>query len=77
MEKHTGKKLSLRREVINVIFGVLPLVVFCFFIFLFFIFFMAAPVAYGRSQARSRMGAGAAAAGLCHNHGNTGSEPHL
>ena len=35
----------------------------------------AAPVAYGSSQARARIGA--AAASLCHSHSNTGSEPHL
>ena len=40
-----------------------------------FCLFRAAPVAYGSSQARCRIGAGAAAAGLCHS--NTGSEPHL
>ena len=34
--------------------------------------FMVAPAAYGRSQARGQMGA--TAAGLHHNHSNSGSE---
>ena len=33
------------------------------------------PMAYGSSQARGPTGA--AAASLCHSHGNTRSEPHL
>ena len=37
--------------------------------------FRATPAAYGSSQARGRMGA--AAAGQCHSHSNSGSEPHL
>ena len=37
--------------------------------------FMAAPVAYGSSQARGRIWV--AAPGLYHNHNNTGSKPHL
>ena len=37
--------------------------------------FMAAPSAYGSSQARGHMGA--ATADLCHNHSNAGSKPHL
>ena len=47
------------------------------FIFLFFIFclFRDTPVAYGGSQARGPIGA--VAAGLCHSHSNSGSEPHL
>jgi len=36
---------------------------------------MAEPAAYGSFQARDQIGA--AAAGLCHRHSNTGSEPHL
>ena len=36
---------------------------------------MAAPVAYGRSQARCQIKA--AVAGLYHSHSNVGSEPHL
>ena len=36
---------------------------------------MAAPAAYGGSQARGQIGA--AAAGLYHSHSNTGSEPCL
>ena len=36
---------------------------------------MAAPVVYGSSQARGRIGA--AAASLPHSHINVGSEPHL
>ena len=48
-----------------------------FFLFLSFFFFqvMATPVAYGTSPARGRIGA--AATGLRHSHGNTGSKPHL
>ena len=38
-------------------------------------FLMALPVAYVSSQARSLIVA--AAASLCHSHGNTRSEPHL
>jgi len=36
---------------------------------------MAAPTAYGSSQARGQIGA--AAAGLCHSHGHTGPKLHL
>ena len=43
-------------------------------IFFFFIF-MAAPAAYGSSQARGRIGA--AGANLCHSHNSTRSELHL
>ena len=39
------------------------------------IFFRAAPVAFGGSQARVRIGA--VAAGLRHNHSNSGSKLHL
>ena len=44
-------------------------------IFLSFFLFMAAPAAYGSSQARGQIGT--AAAGLYHSHGNTGSQVHL
>ena len=44
------------------------------FFCLFFVFFRAKPVAYRSSQARDRI---RAAAGLCHNHSNATSEPHL
>ena len=37
--------------------------------------FRAAPVAYGSSQARGRIRA--VASGLCHNHSNARSKPHL
>ena len=40
-----------------------------------FLLFRAAPVAYGSSQARGRIGA--TAAGLHHSHSNAGSEPRL
>ena len=46
-----------------------------FFFIFFFFSFRATPVAYGNSQARGWFGA--AAAGLCHSHSHTGSEPHL
>ena len=46
-----------------------------FFFFFFFFFFRAAPLAYGGSQARGRIGA--ADAGLHHSHSNTKSELHL
>ena len=45
------------------------------YIYLFFWIFRAAPVAYGNSQARGRIGA--ASSGLCHSHSNAGFEPHL
>ena len=45
------------------------LLFFCVFVFAFF---RAAPMAYGGSQARSRMVA--AAIGLSHTHSNTGFE---
>ena len=65
------------------------LVFFCFFLFFFlsFVFFvvvvvvvivaisLAAPTAYGGSQARGRIGA--VATGLRQSHSNTGSKPHL
>ena len=41
----------------------------------FFLLFRSIPVAYGGCQARGRIGA--IAAGLCHSHGSTGSEPRL
>ena len=41
----------------------------------FIFIYMAAPAAYGSSWARSQIEA--AAFGLCHSHGNTGSELHL
>ena len=48
----------------------------CFFVlFCFVLLFRAAPAAYGDSQARGLIRA--AAAGLHHNHSNTGSKPHL
>ena len=48
----------------------------CWQIYSFFlVFFRAAPLAYGSSQARG--GIGAVAAGLCHNHSNSGSDLHL
>ena len=40
-----------------------------------FVFSKAAPMAYGGSQARGRIGA--VATSLCHSHSHTGSEPHL
>ena len=52
-----------------------------FIYFCLFAFSRAAPMAYGRSQARGLIGA--VAAGLCQSHSNTGSElclrptPHL
>ena len=46
-----------------------------FFFFFFFLLFMATPMAYGSSQARGQIEI--AAASLCHNHSNTGSEPRL
>ena len=45
---------------------------FLFFCLFVFAFFRAAPVAHGSSQVRGHIGA--AAAGLCHSHGNTGSK---
>ena len=41
----------------------------------FLCLFRAAPAAYGKSQARGRIGA--IAADLYHSHNNTGSEQHL
>ena len=41
----------------------------------FFFFLMAAPVAYGSSQAQGLNRA--AAAGPCHSHSDAGSEQHL
>ena len=50
--------------------------VFSFPFFLVFLFvFRAAPKAYGGSQARGQIRA--TAAGLCHSHSKSGSEPHL
>ena len=45
-----------------------------FFFFFPFLLFRAAPMAYGSSQARGRIGA--IAAGLHHSHSNTGSLTH-
>ena len=55
--------------------GFLPHVVVVVVLFCFFAFFRAAPKAYGRSQARGRMGA--TPAGPHHSHCNMGSEPSL
>ena len=44
-------------------------------VFFFFAISRAAPVAYGGSQARGPIED--IAAGLCHSHSNTGSEPCL
>ena len=46
-----------------------------FFLSFFFFFLRAAPVAYGSSQARGRIGA--VAASLHHSHSNVGSKPGL
>ena len=46
-----------------------------FVLFCFPFLFRAVPAAYESSQTRCRIGA--AAAGLCHNHSNTGSELYL
>ena len=44
-------------------------------IFFVFVFLGAAPMAYGGSQARVRIGA--VASGPCHRHSNTSSKPRL
>ena len=44
-------------------------------VFIYLFIFMATHAAYGSSQARGPNGA--AAAGQCHSHGNTGSELNL
>ena len=44
------------------------------FFFFFFCLFRAAPMAYGGSQARGPIGAGASS--LHHSHGSVGSKPH-
>ena len=46
--------------------------IFLLFFPLFFVFFRTAPMAYGGSQARGRIGA--VASGLRHRHSNAGSE---
>ena len=53
----------------------LEIIFLCFFVLFCFLLFRPAPSAYGSSQARSWIRA--TAAGLCHSHSNTGSEPHL
>ena len=45
------------------------------FFFVFLLFLWAAPMAYGSSQARGRIGG--VATGLRQSHSNMGSEPHL
>ena len=62
--KQFFKKLNSGHSVINI-------VIFFFFV-LFFFLFRAAPLAYGGSQARGRIGP--AAASLCHSHSNVGSK---
>ena len=47
----------------------------CFIFIFYFLLLRATPVAQVSSQARGQIGA--AAAGLCHSHSNTRSEPHL
>ena len=58
-------------------FSIFETMFFCFvlFCFVFLLFLWAAPVAYGGSQARGRIGA--VATGLCQSHSNTGSEPRV
>ena len=51
------------------------LFIFSFFFFLVFYVFRAVPTAYGVSQARGLIGAGAAS--LHHSHSNAGSKPCL
>ena len=51
------------------------IIYFFFIFFVFLLFLWAAPVAYGGSQARGRIGA--VATGLRQSHSNTGSEPRL
>ena len=46
-----------------------------FYFYFYFLLFRAVPAAYGGSQGRSQIRA--TAAGLCHSHSNSGSEPHL
>ena len=46
-----------------------------FLVFFFFFIFMAAPAAYGSSQARGQIGA--AAASLHHSHSNARTQPCL
>ena len=53
-------------------FWIVNYALFIYFHLLFFVF-SAAPTAYGSSQARGWFGA--VAAGLCHNHSNSGSGP--
>ena len=64
----------------NVTFPLPRITIFCsmkFFLFFFSLclLFMAAPVAFGSSQARGQIRAIAAC--LCQSHGNARSEPHL
>ena len=69
--------MKSRDYVFYLLVGQLPkLFVRIYFLFFLFFFFVsrAAPVAYGVSQARGRIGA--AAAGLRHNHSNNGSPTH-
>ena len=51
-----------------------PLYIYLFIYFLFFVF-LAAPSAYGSSQARGRIGA--VTVGLRHSHSNARSKPSL
>ena len=51
------------------------IIVYSLYKFFFFLLFLAAPVAYGVSQARGWIGA--VATGLSHNHCNTRSKPCL
>ena len=48
---------------------------FLYYMLIFFFLCRVAPVAYGSSQAKGRIGA--VTAGLPHSHDDTGSEPHL
>ena len=52
-----------------------PLLLDTIVLFFYFLLFRAAPVAYGSSQARGRIGA--TAAGPHHSHSNAGSQPPL
>ena len=67
-----------KKAVIKFIYLFLNKSHFTSFIYLFifvFLSFRAAPAAYGSSQTRGQIGA--VASGLCQNHSNVESEPHL
>ena len=65
---------KIKTHIVITLYAIISLFIYLF-IYLFFVFSRAAPMAYGGSQARGRIGA--VVISLHQSHSNTGSEPSL